>query len=485
MSNYDDSISSIRFSNLEMDDEFTSSEPAAAPEPTPEEAEADLIAKRGTGWGSVGVSQLGAERAKADEVAAIEAGFAVAPPIYEIGSLVNSTGVGNFKASREAFEAMPTTLEACEKLAQQVQAEKRVDITIPLSQLRMLPDGKLTRGTGNGMPITERALSGLGAHVTPGGAGYLRKCPPELRAVNVNHWCEANALKEDGRATNALMREWNENGRIDPQPAPVMVPREIKLRTRVNERQGGREGFALVSPGYSAHDIDAIAEQVMNSPAIPGDARADIVYDGYKARIDVLFHSNVQPERVVAGEMFKAGIMLKTADDGSGSIQIAAQVWRNLCLNLLIIDHAKDMVIRRSHRGSGLDKAVEDGIMNAMKKVAHFADKWSEATLENVLEKYDFQDADQVFRGLVYNKVVAAPGVKPAEMVARLRRAWEMEPGYQRTNFVNAVTRAAHENPWSKWETVENLETLGGQLLYQPVWNVQIPEDVDIAALGY
>lgn len=479
-----------RFSLIELDDaptgEVVFEAKAAAPAPEAQAEQSDPEPQRVPGsFASPGVSKEGAERAKADELAAIEAGFSVAPPIYEIGSLVNQWGVDNFRASRSEFEAMPTTTEACEKLVAQVHAEDRRDVTVALSNLRMLDNGRLTRGKGNGLPITERALSGLGAHVTPGGAGYLRKCPPELRATNVNHWCETRAMKEDGRATNALVRQWEENGRQGPQPAPVMVPREVCLRTRMNGTTSERENFAIVSPGYSAHDIDKIAEQVMHSEAIPADARADIVYDGYKARIDVLFHSNVQPEKVVAGEIFKAGIMLKTADDGSGSIQIAAQVWRNLCLNLIIIDHAKEMVMRRSHRGNGLPEAVEAGIADAMQKVAVFADKWSEATLENVLEKYDCQDIEAVFRGLVFNKVVTAPGCNAKAMFERLMRAWQMEPGYSKTAVVNAVTRAAHENPWTKWEAVEALETTGGALLYQPVWNVRLPEKVDLATLGY
>jgi hypothetical protein len=347
----------------------------------------------------------------------------------------------------------------------------------------MLQDGRITRGGGK-LDVSERAITGLGTHVTPGGAGYLRDCPAGLRADNLNHWFEANGTREDARATSKLMREWEAKGCRGPQPAPVVIPREITLRTRDNHSSGRRENFAVVGPRYAAHDIDKIAEQIITSPAIPADARADIVYDGYKSRIDVLFHSNVQPEKVVAGEMFKAGIMVKTADDGSGSIQIAAQVWRNLCLNLIIIDHAKDMVMRRSHRGNGIAEAVEQGIADAMVKVQHFADKWSEATVQNVEEKYE-RTIEDIFRGLVFNKEVHVAGIRPKAMFERLNRAWEAEPGYDKTSIVNAVTRAAHTETWRKWTDVEDLEAKGGALLFQKDWNIVIPDKVDIAALGY
>jgi len=498
MSNYEND-SATRFSLIELDGAptegeviFTAKQETPAPvEPTPEEEEASLIAKRAeSGYFGPGVSKVGAERAKADEEAAQDAGFAVAPPIYEIGSLVNEWGVDNFRSSRQEFEAMPTTEEACGRLVAQVQNEDRRDINVPLTELRMNPDGALTRGTGNGMKLDERAISGVGSQVTPGGAGYLRKCPTDLRAVNFNHWADARSLKEDTRATGAAVRAWEENDRQGVQPSPILIPREVKMRTRMQanpDDQRERVCYSIVSPGYAVHDVDSIAEQVMGSEAIPADARASVTYDGFKARIDVLFHSNVQPEKVVAGEIFKAGIMVKTADDGSGSIQIAAQVWRNLCLNLIIIDHCKQMVMRRSHRGSGIAEAVELGIANAMKKVEAFAGKWSEATVENVLEKYGMGDIEALMRGLVFNKVVQAPGCNQAEMFKRLMDAYEAEVSiapeqrYSRSIVVNAVTRAAHANTWSKWEAVEELETTGGQLLYQPVWKVAIPEDATLA----
>jgi len=105
-----------------------------------------------------------------------------------------------------------------------------------------------------------------------------------------------------------------------------------------------------------------------------------------------------------------------------------------------------------------------------------FAGQWSEATLENVLDRYGCQDIEAVFRGLIFNKVVHIPGCRPEEMFERLNRAWQMEPGYSKTAVVNAVTRAAHENPWGKWTDVEDLERTGGELLFANVWNVEVPE---------
>jgi hypothetical protein len=144
------------------------------------------------------------------------------------------------------------------------------------------------------------------------------------------------------------------------------------------------------------------------------------------------------------------------------------------------------MVVRQRHLGADIGKAVEKGIVQAMTKVAAFADKWSEATLENVLDKYGVADVEAVMRGLVFNKVVSAPGCDQATMFTRLMDAYEAEVSlapeqrFSRSIIVNAVTRAAHANTWSKWEAVEELESTGGALLYQPVWNIEVPEDAGL-----
>lgn len=457
-----------RFSLIELDGPTPAPTPVFVAKPEPRDEGA--------------ISAEGKARAEEDERLAVEAGWSLKPPVYAIGSKVNSTGVANFRASRCEHDAKPSVTEACTKLVELVEKEDRRDLVVKVPTLKMLDDGRITRGQGP-LQVSERAITGVGTMITPGGASYLRACPPALRAHNFNHWA-INGWREDARATEKLVEAWDEAGRRGEKPAPVMVEKEVTLRTRLNHTSNKREAWSFVGPRYEAHDINDIAEQVMRSEAIPGDAKCDIVYDGYKARIDVLFHTDIQPEKAVAGEIFKAGIMLKTADDGSGSIQISAQVFRNLCLNLIIIDHAKDLVTRRRHFGQGIAADIETGIQVAMGKVKVFADKWSEATLENVIERYGVNNVEDVLRGLVHNKVVHVSGVKPDEMFDRLLRAYQAEPGYGRDAIVNAVTRCAHSETWSRWTDVEDLERKGGELLFAKVWNVAI-SDEDREALTY
>ncbi len=439
----------------------------------------------------VTVDAEGAARATADEKAAREAGFAVRPPLYTIGTMVVDLGVENFRASRQEFESKPTAREACASLAQRVVAEDRKDHVVAARDLTMLPDGRL-QGPLNGQPVyplSQRALEGLCTFTTPGGGGYLAECPPELRATNMNHWLP-RALRLDKRATDRAVAEWLKAKEVAerygttfnaPEPKPILVPREVTVRTR--KAGDSREIFAVTGPRYGAYDIDKIAAQV--AAGVPDDARCDIIYDGHRARINVLFHSNIQPENAVAGEIFRAGLLITTDDSGAGSIKISAEVERNLCLNLIIIDFKQLLVGSRRHIGTtgNIAQDVKNHIEAAMNKIGYFVQKWSEANAENVLERYGLEDMEQVFEGLVRNKVVHVPGYRPEEQVKRLLAAWNKEPMRTKAGVLNAITRAAHEQTWRTWATAEELERKAGELLFAKEWKVELPREESIADL--
>jgi hypothetical protein len=202
--------------------------------------------------------------------------------------------------------------------------------------------------------------------------------------------------------------------------------------------------------------------------------------------MDVLWHTNVQPQKAVAGEIFKVGLRIKAADDGSGGINVSMCLERNLCLNLIIIDFNKLLVGRRRHVGKveTIEATIEQYLDASRERLGHFIRAWDNATAEDVLERYNLHDVDEVIEGLVRNRVVWVAGVDADEMQVRLRRAWDKEPGYSRTAFLNAITRAAHEEEWQRWSDVEDLESKAGELLFQKVWNCIPPkDDVDPSTL--
>lgn len=460
-------MSETSFSNIDLNDS-----PAVA---TPEPAPAPVV--RGKT-----VCAEGAARAIEDEQAATSAGFSVRPPIYQIGTMVVQTGVENFRASRQAFDDMATAGDALHKLAEQVKAEDRQDHLVAAPNMEILPDGRLcTKGNGC-YPLSERGFESLCTFVTPGGGGYLAECPPDLRATNMNYWLP-QAKRLDKRAYNRAVKDWMDSGRryAEPKPEEFMVAREVTLRTR---KQGeGREAFAVTGPRYGVFDIDQLADQIMDG--LDGDARAEVIYDGYKARINVIFHSNLAPEKAVAGEIFKAGMLIKTSDDGSGALKFMAQVWRNLCLNLIVIDFNQLLVGSRRHIGTGesIAQDVRAHLEATKAKIGYFVKKWDESSVDNVMARYNLASPEDVIKGLCLNKVVHVPGVRPVDLVEKLTKAWQAEPGYTKTAYVNAVTRMAHQESWRTWTTTEDLETKASELLFAKEWKVALPEKQDIEAL--
>ena len=432
---------------------------ASTPSPAPTPTKAPRALKN-PGIRAGQIDAEGAARSKEDERNANLIGMSPKPPIYEIGSRVNAIGVGNFKRSAEDHKEKPWLTDLDKTFDAQIAAEQRADYLVPASAITVGENGVVhfpaPIGKGNtglikevNALLTERAMFGLASRITPGGAKYLSQCPPALRAANLNHW-----LKERGET-------------------------ELTLRTRNAPKFDGRladhEIFAACGPKYAAHDVNQVLHQA--AAQIGHDARGTVRYDGYRMTLDAIFHTNVEPKNAVAGEFFKGMIRMRAADDGSGSINVSLGLWRNLCLNLIIIDFAKVLVGKRAHIGVDTIAADVAELMKvANERIGLIVGKWSDASAENILERYDLGDADAVIRGLVLNGAVKAPGIKSDEMITRLRRAWEKEPGYSKTAFLNAITRCAHTEEWRSWEDAEELESTAGELLYQPVWNLDISE---------
>lgn len=405
------------------------------------------------------VSAEGAARAKSDEEQAKALGFSPAPPVFQIGTKVNAIGVANFRQSREEWAALPSLPELARTFEKRIAAEMRVDTLVNIPQCKLLNDGRM-QSNGTHYMMSARAVDGLATYVTPGGASYLKQCPPQLRALNLNHWME-RAHQIDRKETKRLGRD-------------VSKPRQMTLRTRARKNGGtaAREVYAVTGPKYAAFNVDRVVTEAARG--IGGDARGDLKYDGYRMTLDALFHSNIHPTNAVAGEFFKGTVRITAADDGSGAINVKLGLWRNLCRNLIIVDFDTVLVGSRRHVGQSQDiEADVRALMSqASDRINLMVGKWNESSTEDVLKRYDLQDVDEVFQGLVINGAVSTCGVGKDEMVKRLHSAWEREPGYSKTDILNAITRAAHENTWGTWTDSEELESQAGELLYAKVWDL-------------
>lgn len=403
---------------------------------------------------------IGAARSQIDFEAALEAGFAPKQSVYRRGTRVIEAGVEGARASRVEWESRPLVRQYCQDFSRQIAGEDRRDRVEAVSGLRMTRAGLLVPGAAGvtravdleKLAFSRDAFGSVLAAIGCGGREYLERCPVELRAVNFN-W-QAKGADADAK---------------------------VKLRTRRSGR-GGREVFAVVGERYASFDVDRIADAL--AIAAPADARGTVAYDGAGARFTITWQTNVQPEHFVAGEFYRAGVVVTTDDTGGGSIRVSPFVDQNLCLNMIILDHATGGETRIRHVGTvdALARRFSTSFSEALAKVEHFRRVWGYAVETDVLATVVAQEGSiplsvalpGLFNGIIEQDLVEIRGDRK-EVVRGLVRAWEQDDSAARVgrpqgtlslaSVVNAFTRYAHEvasdSPWVE----DSIERAAGGLL--------------------
>lgn len=404
-------------------------------------------------------SQYGAERvdhARLEELEeqyrqALAAGFAPEPTAVAFGARVVDLGADNFRRERAEWDAMPG-LEALQQFGARVAQENRQSTDpFPVRELQMLEDGRFTRGK-NAMHPTSHVFKALVKRTScpepSAAATYLSILHPARRAEEFNHWAAATSEEHT-----------------------------VVLRHRRMLDVGrGREVFAAVSEKYSAVDADEVAAVLAR--VAPGDCRVEVLYDGRTASVTLHYMTDVQPERLCAGEFFRAAAGFRTRDDGTRSIRPFAGLHRNLCLNLIIVDRGKlSLPVRHVGRGDRVATEMAAALKASVDKIRWFVDRWdtirtrrldSPQVVRGLSDddalRTDAKIAAGVFRGLLADERVGLPGLRRPAAQAELMRAWAVEPEPTVAGVVNAVSRAAHEaalsGPWAS----EEVERMAGEL---------------------
>lgn len=397
------------------------------------------------------------DRVNRDKDFAEVMGFKLKPTIYTLGTPVNQTGIDNYKASRAEYESLPTADEVATNISGKIAAEHRLDIEQELiatsydetnvlyssESLGYIPSSWALR------QLIERSRPQTGIHHEAAikAASYASdpQCPDWIRKDIVNHYI------------NHSIRNKN--------------PVEVVLRTRdpiylSSESEDFKQLFAVVSNRYNRDcDADVLAGMMAKKVEESGiPAKAEAMYDGQRFKMTIWYHSDIKTP--VAGELFKAGVIIESADDGSRGISITPTVWRNLCLNFIILDKATQTV-KLTHLRNDLYNDISEAIDSAMTKVSNFGEIWAKANKDKIVDSiYEHYNSTMIFEALVKQGHVRITGCDKQQMVERLCAAWDKEPGYTRASIVNAITRASHENSWrSPWATTE-LEEQAGELLY-------------------
>lgn len=316
-----------------------------------------------------GVSVEGAARSTTDLLAAQAAGFAPARPLYDRGTPVIALGVENARASHRTWEKQPRLQEAVAKFCEHVKAENRRDELIGIDQLMMFADGTLTGARDERWLIEPEAMAQLASRLGVPSAGYLVNVWPQLRSLNWNQLV-ATAVKHE---KSTCPKEHELYGTLDSLQT---------VRARMRDAEGKPSVWAVVSDSYATFDVDQIARALALGLAKYPEARCEVTYDGRGAQFDVLFHSDVQPEKYVAGEFFKVGYRVRTSDAGGGSIKVSVLLWQNLCLNLLCIDVASFVLANLRHIGDSHKLAAKfrDAVKAGEQRIGHFLRAWNFAT---------------------------------------------------------------------------------------------------------
>lgn len=425
-----------------------------------------------------GVDAEGEARSKAAELAAVAAGFAPAQPYYARGTRVIQLGVENAQRSREEYDKRPSVEQMADGFVAKIKAENRRDVIVRGTELRMDSKGIMYQPGQNPLyMMTDHAFPSFCQRMGYGGAGYLAKCTPELRMNNVNSWA-LRLFDAEEAAQQAAESEAKSQGKTIDQG---QERRNLVLRLRDNPKIKIPEIYGVVSESYTSFDVDKVAEAL--KIAMPSDARADVTYDGHRATFNVMFHSNVQPEKYVAGEFFRAGIKIKTDDTGGGSCLGGTYIEQNLCLNLLCIDFAEKPLFRFRHLGSvkALAEKFQEAMAQALKQLEYFLKQWGYVQEEDILARARVvQPDDEIpisiseaipgfFNGILERELVPVRGRK-SDAVQHLVKFWENDqsaaPLNSRARVINALTAYAHKVPQPDPFVEDEIQVAAGGLLY-------------------
>jgi hypothetical protein len=265
-------------------------------------------------------------------------------------------------------------------------------------------DGRLTIG-GERFRLQGQALDQIAARLRVP-ANYLRRCPPELLAENLNYWKE----QTDG---------------------DVLV------------RFDRGEVRALLSERYRPVSNLELVRSLLST--CPAESPVRWEMDATRLALQVL---RPAPERTLLG-----GVSAQNSETGHCIVELNALVYRVVCTNGLILSGGEVTVRRRHTRESGATiEELRRTISDAWPKAVRHADRF---------------DAMRMVRATpaepVFERIDREYGIKENQTAA-VRAAYRVEPGHTLFDVINAYTRAGNCPELSLDERTE-LQVVGGRVL--------------------
>jgi hypothetical protein len=376
----------------------------------------------------------------------------IAPPqaFFAHGTELLDIGKKHGTSIQRRDRAQPLAVDGLPAFQAQIASEKRhYSDPLPMSALRMEEDGRIRRadGIGNGAYPSVAVfshLASLSKAVPDSAAAYWRSIPKERRAVEINHVLS------------------------DPRNAE----KEIVLGSRLTASRSPkeRELFAIVSPRYTPHGPEEVADHLLElcQPGGPLEgARSEIKYDGTRYDFRMLAVSDVDAKHHRVGEIFKSAFRVKGRDDkGSGSpITSLGEIFCVLCINYT---NASSFAHFGSVRHTGdVAQKVRDMLSGSADFLGPWLELWGAREAVRVTEQQG-QDAIALLAGLKEPElpaIVTMPKVSREETAAALMQAFQKESSGSIAGLSGAFSRAAHEAPWHGPWASERMEGYAAAVL--------------------
>lgn len=265
-------------------------------------------------------------------------------------------------------------------------------------------DGRMVYGSER-YRLQGQALDQIAARVRAP-ANYLRRCPPELLAENLNYWLE-------------------------------------RMEGELLVRFDGDEVRALLSDRYRPVSHLEVVHSLLRT--CPAEAPVRWEMDATRIVLQVMRPS---PERSLLG-----GVTAQNSETGHCLVELNALVYRVVCTNGLILPGGEVTVRRRHTRDANATlEEVRRTISEAWPRAARHADRF---------------DAMRMIRALpvepVFERINREHALNAGQVEA-VQSAYAIEPGYTLFDIINAYTRAGNA-PQLELSERTQLQHVGGRVL--------------------
>jgi len=120
--------------------------------------------------------------------------------------------------------------------------------------------------------------------------------------------------------------------------------------------------------------------------------------------------------------------------------------------------------VSQVHRGSRekILASVYKGLSSAREKLQFFLDAWG------VARKTPVRSEETIRQWLIEKNALKLSEKERDRVVASVLAAWHKEPGDTLADCANAVSRAAHEDPFATMDFREEMERLSARMVLVP-----------------